>query len=250
MLCAAWLDVDDEGAEVYLCGATAEDFATGVLAQKALEASHLLYMASGRQFPGICSDTIRPCMGGAVQYLAYAGGGSRPINGCGCSMGRGCTAGGVVLPFQPAVEVTEVKVNGVVLGADQYRLVDSRVLMRVGGGWPCSQRLDLADTEDGTWSVTYDYGQLPDPAGLGAVGWLAVQLARACTDDMECDLPDRLQTITREGLTMTILDPFDFLEARRFGHTSTDWWLSQVNPASIDRPAKVLNVDLLGAHRS
>lgn len=251
MLCSPWLDL--EALPTGLCmPCTVEDFAEGVLAGKILEASHLLYLASGQQFPGICCATIRPCLGcGGGQFLAYAGGGSRQITSCSChgyegAGGIGCTAAGVVLPGGPIREITEVLLNGTALDPSGYRLADGNVLMRVGSSWPCHQRMDLETSEDGTWSVEYEYGADPGPAGWGAVAALACELANACTEGRECRLPDRLQSLSREGVTMTILDPFDFLDNARFGLREVDQWLALVNPKGIDRPGKWFSTATIG----
>jgi len=137
--CSPWLDLDDpEDAARVPCDP--DEFAPGVLAAKIAEASHLLSAATGGRWPGICTDTIRPCASGCggVQYLDYSRGGARPLptGGCRCGGmgGVGCTASGVALPRRPVVEVVEVKIDGHTIDPATYRLVDRSVLTRPGAG--------------------------------------------------------------------------------------------------------------------
>lgn len=44
-----------------------------------------------------------------------------------------------------------------------------------------------------------------------------------------CNLPERITSITRQGMTWTLLDPQDFLNQQRTGIGSIDQWLSAVN---------------------
>lgn len=74
---------------------------------------------------------------------------------------------------------------------------------------------------------------------------LSCELKRSIERDRECRLPKRLTSITREGLSQVILDPFGFFDKNGFGLYETDSFVNSVNPAHIDREAKVLNVDLL-----
>lgn len=263
ILCGTWLDLtgdDPEDAQWLCSGCTVENLTGAVVAV----ASSLLYMASGRQFPGLCEDKVRPCIGtGPCQYLAYPDGYARaarpvtvaqggswvPLTVCGCGGDQVCTSGALRLPQRPVQTVVQVRVDGEVLDASEYRLANQGDLLRVDGSWPCSQDLALADTEPGTWSVTYRYGTRPDPGGLWAVGALACEIARACNDDDECRLPKRIQEVVREGVRTVVLDPFDFLGGEgptRFGLWETDSWLDVVNPLGAQRPASVLHPSLLG----
>lgn len=254
-LCTPWLDLADETDAGYYC-CNANDYAQGVLARQTLAASHMLYRASGEQYPGICEAVVRPCLGcgGAVQFLAYASGGSRPLptsrlSPWRCSCGPGavgaCVAGGIALPGHPVREVTEVKVNGDVV--TDWRLVRDAalgaVLLRVGGSWPAHQDMTLDDTEEGTWSVAYTYGNRPDPSGLAAVATLACELAMACNGDEDCRLPQRLQTLVRENVTATILDPGP---DEGFGIREVDTWVANANPGRLQRSGRMFSPGTLG----
>lgn len=247
-LCSPWVDLD----QVRYCTPSAEP--DGQF-QRALEAaSWLLYAATGYQWPGICTDVIRPCAAGtAGQALQNATGeGSRALpggEGCGCGGGSdldcGCNAHpSVILPGQPVVDVTEVLLDGVAF--TEHRLIGDRYLIRRdGGAWPCCQNLGLASTEVGTWEITYRYGSVPGPAGALAVEVLACELVSAwppndCTD---CRLPRRLTQATYEGASFAVLDPFTFLDQGRFGIFEVDAFVVTANGGRTpgQPPAKVLS---------
>lgn len=260
-LCAPWVTIDEDTSELFPCNPT--DFGPGVLQQWALIASALLYWRTGRQFPGVCSDTIRPCRprAAAIQTLAYAhSGGSRPIvqlgHGCGepphdgMAWGCGCeNHGAVELAHKPVRRVLDVTIEGAVVDPDDYRLVDRRWLVRRSGSWPCCQNLGAADGEPGTWSVTYSWGQPPPAGGDTMAAVYACELARGSLGDDACRLPRRVQTLSREGVTMTFLDPFDFFDQGLTGLYEVDAWIGALNPQKADRAGKVINVDLLSSHR-
>lgn len=228
-----------------------------ILERWTLIASTLLYAATGRQFPGICSDSIRPCQsGGGFQTLAYtASGGSRPIAVEGrageCSGGLGCFVhSAVLLPHRPVRSITEVVIDGATVPSTDYSLVDRRWLVKAEGSWPCHQNLGLQDGEPDTWSVTYDYGVAPPAGGAEMAAIYGCELAKGCANDDSCRLPRRVQSITREGITQVLIDPFDFLNEGRTGLYEVDAWITSLNPQGADRAGKVINVDLLGgSHR-
>lgn len=253
--CGTWIE-DLSG----VCPCSEDDFAPGVLADWALVATELLYRLSGQQYPGVCVDKIRPCRnpGVAVQSVDYvASGGSRPLvwhGGCvDCSggIGCGCTAHDAVrLPHVPVRQITEVKIDGVALTADDYRLVDRRWLIRSNGAaWPCCNDLAKLDTEEGTFSVAYTFGNRPPAGGEQIAGILACELAKGCAGDESCRLPRRTQQITREGISMTIVDPYDFFDQGRTGLYEVDAWLRAQNPGSVDRAGKAINPGTYGRAR-
>jgi hypothetical protein len=149
-------------------------------------------------------------------------------SGAGC----GCTHVSELLLPGPVHEVTEVRQDGTVLAATVYQLRRTRTwgLVRVDGkAWPLCQDLEKPDSEPGTLSVSYRRGLAVPPGGVRAVSVLAGEIAKQAAGQ-KCRLPSRVQTINREGVTMTLLDPQDWLEAGRTGLEEVDTWLGQVNP--------------------
>ena len=208
-------------------------------------ASSVLYEFTGHQWPGEHTDIIRPvgcsCHGYALSHLAD---GTTWIH-------HGVTE--IVLPGYPVVSIDEVKIDGAVVPSAQYRVDDWRKLVYLPpasggvGGWPCSQRLDRPDTDEGTFSVEYKWGAAPPAEGTTCAAILACQLAIACQPDPAkngCRLPQRITNITRQGVSMAILDPLTLFGEGRTGLTEVDLWLDSLRygqkhrPAQITRPGK------------
>ena len=175
-------------------------------------------------------------------------GGSRPWGICGCGVADQCGCGSlsqINLPGNPAVlGVTEVIVDGVTLAPASYRLDSFRRLVRVDGErWPCCQDLALAVTEPGTWQVSYAFGRVPPEAGVTAARDLACEMYQGATGG-DCALPKRVTTISRQNVTLALLDPFKFFEAGRTGIYSVDLFLAAVNPKGRARRGHMASPDV------
>lgn len=201
-------------------------------------ASDVLYEFTGRQWPGTCSTTIRPC-------------GYRQPDSCGCLSSATCACKALSEITLPGVvaAVTEVKIDGAAISSDRYRVDDWRHLVYLPEsdsatrqGWPCCQRLDRADTEEDTWSITYQYGQDPPTGGVRAAAVLGCQLAVAFQPETigECRLPKRVTSITRQGVSMTMLDPLTLFDDGKTGLEEVDLWVASIRLGARRRRAKVL----------
>lgn len=255
--CTAWCDSQDVNACLD---------STGDKTQFAFEASAILYENSGRLWSGVCEKTVRPCAtrGCGFQILsrghivgpwdygygygdgygwwgtAWMWNGSTP---CGCMpLSR------VRLSGYPVSEIIEVLIDGVAVDPVTYRLDEHRWLTRVRNPadvntplfWPACQQLDLADTEVGTWSVTYRYGQTPPLIGQHAAAQLAAELWKAC-NGQECQLPAGTTRITRNGLTVerTFFQRDRAIGAWRTGLSLVDMFLNTYNPSGLRRRPSV-----------
>lgn len=210
-VCEPW------ATEADLCS-PCDDYALDapLLADAIDAASNILYRLSGGRFPGVCADEVRP-------YGQC---------GCGCR-GRCSGLHEVNLGAFPVVAVSEVKIDGDILPSNHYRIDDNRYLVRLpvddrNPGWPCCQRLDLADTELDTFSVSFTWGIAPPIEGVQAAAKLACELVKSCQPELlgKCQLPKRVQSISRQGISMTLLDPFDFLEKGKTGIYEIDLFLA------------------------
>ncbi len=155
------------------CGLNGEDDLD--LINDALDAaSDMLYVLSNGRVTGQCFATVRPlnrgdCFGGFGTDL-YAD----PMYQ---RYGVDC----IPLP-RNTISVDAVKIDGVTLGVGDYGLLDGYLLYRIDKMfWPRSNNLRLADTEVGTWSVRFSWGNPAD--------WLADQ----ATVDMAISLIDDYQ---------------------------------------------------------
>jgi hypothetical protein len=150
----------------------------------------------------------------------------------------------------PITEVLQVTVDGQVVDPSAYTVFDSYRLVRTDGNvWPWQQRLTDPDTDEGTFAVTYTRGNPLPPSGQIAAGLIVCELAKARALDPTCQLPERVQKVSREGLDVQFLDPQDFVKDGRTGITAVDQWLHAVNPAGIASGADVWSPDLPYNHR-
>jgi hypothetical protein len=251
--CADWTTVD----AVKACGCPDLDDA---VVQAAIEvASSVLYNWSKRRFPGICEDTVRPCarrsalpgwsLHGLSQAWGYSGAGTwLPEWGtCSCNTEASCSCCGIPsvrLGGWPVVEVLEVLVDGVALAPGDYRLDNDTSLVRIDGQpWPCCQNMELADTEPGTWSVTYTYGREPDPGGVLAANLYACEVAKLCGGG-ECKLPARVQTITRQGMSAGFIDVDALVQLGALGIPFVDQWLLGLERAKQGRGLVIASPDI------
>lgn len=197
--CAPWIDADrlccPDGDPVVPCSDPDADAVTPTYIWSDDElieaATGILFRATCRLFPGECETVVRPCPPCSCQH--------RP---CRC-VGRPYWY--VVLQeHHPVIEVSEVKIDGVVLDADSYRLDEHARLVRTDGlRWPWRNYLDLPDTEEGTFSVTYTAGRTPPLELQMACAALACELKRAC-GGMSCALPSNVTMVNRQGVTLDL----------------------------------------------
>lgn len=215
-LCTPWVDPTIVAARADMADISIDP---AVLAAACLDASGLLYALSGRQYPGICTSTVRP-YGGASGF------------------------DGIDLHLYPIHTVIEVKVDGETLTPDTYRVDGRRWLVRTDGQtWPADQWLHLADTEIGTWSATAAHGTEPPPAGVAAASTLAAELAKA-RSGLPNGLPRRLTSITRQAVSITQVDPMTYLDQGRLGIWDVDLFLRVANPARQRVRPAVFSPDL------
>lgn len=237
---------------------------TAVYGPAAEQASEILYELSGHRFGGICEATVRPCAdpcrcGGYYQLGAghfmfldmYAGYWRNECGDrCGCHpLSR------VKLPGYPVVEITDVLVDGISVAGSgdptvEYRIDEGRYLTRLadpatGGArrWPGCQRLDLASSEMGTFEVTYLHGEVPPAAGVAAARELACQLALACMGSEECQLPQGVVRVARQGVTIERAQ-FDLFGMGRTGLVLVDAFLGAYNPSGLRRRPTVWSPDV------
>lgn len=235
--------------------------ALSVQEKAAVEAMAVTYLWEWtlRQFD-VCTMTVRPCRRECRGLSTFWGKGPFPrtwayapalVEGqwygasCGTCRTAECSCAEPVtlrLPG-PVVSVGEILMDGVVLAPVAYRLDAGGLLVRLdGSSWPDCQDLTRATTEPGTWQVTFDRGTPVPEGGQLAAGVLACELAKALCRDSTCALPQRIQTITRQGVTVAVTDPFTGVDKGATGIWLIDSWIASVTKPR--RQSTVHSVDL------
>jgi hypothetical protein len=91
--------------------------------------------------------------------------------------------------------------------------------------------------------IDYDYASTITPGAKRAVLEYARELWLSIYDSDSCALPERVTSVTREGLSIQLLTPTDYIDKGKVGLPRVDTWLAQVNPRRSHRPAAVYTPD-------
>lgn len=238
-----------------------------ICAQAADTATTILYQKSAKQFTGSCGPvTIRPVFrpnNADTRGWVFAGGGGWGYGWGASAMGNlgmppvlalyAEEQGAVIEMYDyPVNEILQVKIDGVIIPNDEYELRSFKWLLRTRPtsdfvptqrwGWPTSQIPDLPDTQQGTFSITYMYGQDCGEGGRAAATALAAQLAIPYFGGPS-QFPVRTTRVTRQGVTADIASVVDVLKTGGTGVYVADMWLSSVNPKQLARKPRVWTPD-------
>lgn len=218
----------------------------------ALASSTLQRLTGGRV--SNCPIIVRPCKPDAyhrqTHMIPIYGGSFTPalnhlgqwVNSCGCNTPCACDVSCEVKLPPPATRVEEVRVDGQVLPATDYRL-DRNRLVYTGTGecpFPATQDLSLPDTEEGTFSVTYLNAYPVDSLGAYAAGVLAMEYAKACSGT-KCRLPAGVTSVMRQGVTMEIAS--GAFPGGLTGIREVDSFIAMWNPGGLQRGSTVYSPD-------
>jgi hypothetical protein len=243
-----WTDVEELGT-----------YADSDYAYEAVKnASYILWALSGRKFTGTTTVTERY----VSQYDPYLrAGGSRleyqpvlingqveniPQGGFGRNSHRDFQGDGtssysrVRLRGRKVVRVHSLRdMNGNIIDPSTYYLVDHSTIY----GAP-----------NATWSsanveVTYTYGTPPPMAGKAAARMLALELVKLYEGDDTCALPQRVTSVSRQGVSYTILDNQSFIDELKTGVYAVDLFLKTANPDKARARSRVFSPDQPRARR-
>ena len=237
-------------------------------AQAAAAATEFLYQRSGKQFTGSCGPvTIRPVFrptNADTRGWVFAGGGGWGYGWGASAMGNlgmppvlalyAEEQGAVIELYDfPVTEILQVKIDGVVIPSDEYELRQHKWLLRMRPtsdfvptqrwGWPSSQIPDLPDTQQGTFSITYMFGQDPGQMGRMAAIALAEFLVLPVLGNPTL-YPQRTTQVTRQGVTAQITSSIDIIKTGNTGIPIVDLWLNAVNPKQLLRRPRVWSPDI------
>jgi hypothetical protein len=219
-------------------------------------ASTTLWAMSGRKFNGTTTVTERYVT--VVNSFRYQGGSAKDFyphmvggrifnvptedwNDSAYQSDGTSSLSRIKLRGRPVTKVHLVRsgYDGSVIPEDKYYIAEHSTLIAYKGvPWP-----------PGNIEVTYTYGQQPPTSGRMAAKVMAQELINAWSGDT-CALPDRITSVTRQGVSYTVLDSQDFLENMRTGVYLIDLFIKTTNPAGALAPAKVFSPDVHKARRA
>lgn len=241
------------------CGSCWDTYPPATQARAAALAIHVMWTATGRRY-GACEVTVLPCnlrplpplyqsfpVTDPFGYGLDGGAAFRPTLEAGqwsnrtCGDGCGCSARCEVDLPGPVNTITEVTVDGDIIPASAYEVHDKRLLVRKDGEcWPTCQ---LYGTEIPGFTVTYARGDpVPDPVQT-ATEILACEYAKACAGGA-CRLPQRLASLSRQGVDVTVLDVPTEGGRVRTGITPVDDIIAADNPHGLAAACEVFSPDL------
>lgn len=230
-----WVTVSDLGPEF-----EHSDYA----AEAVSAASYIMWALSGRKYSGTTTVTER-----YVRFAPLIN--TRLLQEAAIINSRVNKALSIVEPWvsgetrlrlrgQPVQEVVTVRnVGGGIVSPDSYYLVDHSTIQFSEGAL-----IVPADIE-----ISYTYGAEPPILGKMAARRIAQEFVKLWEGDSECALPQRVTSVTRQGVTYTVLDSQDFLAEMRTGLYEIDLFLKTSNPNKAQKRSKVFSPDIPKARR-
>lgn len=224
----------------------------------------VMWAATGRRF-GPCELTIRPCQSKewAESYRAYpvrwagsdgtyAGPGMPYLldgtwRNCGCGIGCCCRARCEIMLDGPVSSIVQVVVGGEIVPLTDYRVDVAqgsyRLVKTTEGCWPTCQDFNQPGDGPDALMITYTRGALVPPSLLYATGLLACELGKGIVG-AECALPQRLSSLTRQGVTADFITTELDIDSFQTGINEVDMVIRALNPGRRTRPPVVLSPDL------
>lgn len=155
LACSPFVTVDEVLESACACDLNEDDHGD-IIDEFADDASDILYVLSNGRVTGRCTRTIRPFRAGV---LCGPGG----LFGWGVDRQNWINFDSVdSIPLQgPNTEITEVVIDGLLIDPSEYGLLNGNKLFRRGNlSWPSDNDITLDDTEEGTFAITYRFGNL------------------------------------------------------------------------------------------
>ena len=138
----------------------------------------------------------------------------------------------------PAHEVFSVHYGKTPLDTSEYILFNKRFLKLSNGAiwnYACDQR---------GITVEYSYGMLPPQAGILAATTLANELLILMgegSDMNQCRIPERVRSVSREGISFDMIDPQEFMDDGRTGIWEIDLFIRTANPSRAKKQPRLLS---------
>jgi hypothetical protein len=203
---------------------------TGPYTQSAVEfASFALFKLSAEKYTGLqtttevytsdvnLSSAVSPAViSGSVYNLPRFSEGQRNLR----------------LRHTPVRSVESITYQGRVLDPSEYTLRNNSYLVRQNAlPW-------VLDTVN-EMVITYTHGTPPPSAGRRAAIRLANELILWDKGSANCALPERIQSVQRQGVSYTVMDPQEFISNGKVGIYEIDLFLAAVNPTKAKKRPKV-----------
>ena len=138
----------------------------------------------------------------------------------------------VRLPRPDVTAITSVSLSGTALY--EYRLAGNWAIRTDGHGWPLSS----------TTLISYQFGRRVPLAGNLAAILLATELGKAIAGKA-CQLPARVTSVVRQGISFTELESLAILNAGLTGIHAVDSWILAANPKKTTQQAQVWSPDIV-----
>lgn len=200
-------------------------------------ASELLYKLTGEKFTGVKSATEyyrKDSASSVMQSPALIEGQMYNLPSRASFGGQPASLGDrkLYLRHTPIRSVDSIRMGNTLLNPDQYSIRNRAYLVRTGNARWIFDGLNEIE-------VTYTYGAMPPEVGRAAALRLANELILADKGDARCALPLRVSSITRQNVSMTVLDPQEFLDNGKTGIYSVDLFIKAYNPDGARKKSKL-----------
>lgn len=148
-------------------------------------------------------------------------------------------------PITQVVSVSQLDRAGTETPLEQAWQLVGNTIYFFGPSRGLSHFRHIADCapDQGVFRVHYRFGSTLSRAARASVLEYARELWLAAQDPGECSLPDRVTSLQREGISIEMFDPADYLDKGKIGLPRVDTWLSQANPKQARRPSGVYTPD-------
>lgn len=185
-------------------------------------ASYTLFKLTGEKYPGISKSTdVLSSTTAAANYTTQPS----LIGGRMYNLPR-MSAGSfreLDLRQKPILSVQSVHMDGVLLDPSQYTLRNNAyIVRRMPNMWILGPTNEI--------EVAYTHGSRPPTAGKEAAIRLANEIIFWNAGDSRCSLPERITSVSRQGVSYTIIDSQEFISQGKTGIYSVDSFIAAANP--------------------
>jgi hypothetical protein len=225
---AADVFVDDDK-----CACELDPVTDAALIEQVIDsASDIMYVLSEGRITGICTKTVRPYGGVGCAPIGFWGSvqNGRDASEFGWTQHRGVS----VIPLRgPRTDIVEVLIDGDVVPASEYGLLDNSFFYFKTLGMPTSQDLTKAISEDGTFEITFRFGNPIDYVTTQGAIELACELALEAVGK-ESRLPKGTTGANIQGASVSLAEMDD---DDREGLPRLSRWLNVYVPRQRERSA-------------